>query len=68
MVDSSPFAREKIAALLLKKGYVRKLLDLFHMCEDLEDMDMLHTMYRLVRGLVLLNDANLFDELLQVSE
>ena len=34
------------------------------MCEDLEDRESLHLMYRLVRGLVLLNDASLFDELL----
>jgi hypothetical protein len=65
VADCSPFAREKIASLVLKKGYLRQLLDLFNTCEDLDDRDGLHMMYRLVRGLVLLNDASLFDELLQ---
>ena len=31
----------------------------------MDDMESLHMMYTLVRGLVLLNDANLFDELLR---
>eukprot|EP00227_Mantoniella_beaufortii_P012244 CAMPEP_0197595494 /NCGR_PEP_ID=MMETSP1326-20131121/22981_1 /TAXON_ID=1155430 /ORGANISM="Genus nov. species nov., Strain RCC2288" /LENGTH=237 /DNA_ID=CAMNT_0043161861 /DNA_START=256 /DNA_END=965 /DNA_ORIENTATION=- len=63
VADCSPFAREKIASLMLKKGYLRQLLDLFKTCEDLDDRDGLHMMYRLVKGLVLLNDAALFDEL-----
>ena len=49
----------------MRKGYLRQLLDLFKMCEDLEDRTGLALMYRLVKGLVLLNDANLFDELLR---
>jgi protein phosphatase-4 regulatory subunit 3 len=65
VADCSPFAREKIASLVMKKGYLRQLLDLFKTCEDLEDREGLHMMYRLVKGLVLLNDANLFDELLR---
>ena len=65
VTECSPFAREKIANLALKKGYLRQLLDLFKTCEDLDDMESLHMMYTLVRGLVLLNDANLFDELLR---
>jgi len=65
VAECSPFAREKIASLVLRKGYLRQLLDLFRTCEDLDDRDGLHTMYRLVRGLVLLNDASLFDELLR---
>lgn len=64
MADCSPFAREKIANLVLGKGYLRQLLDIFKVCEDLDDRESLHLMYRLVRGLVLLNDASLFDELL----
>ena len=65
VADCSPFAREKIASLVMRKGYLRQLLDLFKMCEDLEDRTGLALMYRLVKGLVLLNDANLFDELLR---
>ena len=67
VADCSPFAREKIASLVLKKDYLRQLLDLFRICEDLDDQDGLHMMYHLVRGLVLLNDASLFDELLRDS-
>ena len=65
VTECSPFAREKVANLVLKKGYLRQLLDLFKTCEDLDDRESLHMMYTLVRGLVLLNDANLFDELLR---
>ena len=51
VAECSPFAREKVAALMLKKGYLRQLLDLFATCEDLDDREGLHMMYRLVRGL-----------------
>ena len=60
---SARHLREKIANLALKKGYLRQLLDLFKTC-GLDDMESLHMMYTL-QGLVLLNDANLFDELLR---
>lgn len=65
--EASAFARERVASLALKRGYLRKLLDVFKMCEDLDDAEGLVLCARLVRGLVLLNDATLIDTLVSAE-
>ncbi|CAI5527351.1 unnamed protein product [Closterium sp. Naga37s-1] len=61
LTDVPLFHKDRIASLVLREGYVPKLLDLFRQCEDLENLDGLHQLYRIGKGLVLLNDTNLFD-------
>ncbi|CAI5979647.1 unnamed protein product [Closterium sp. NIES-65] len=61
LTDVPLFHKDRIASLVLREGYVPKLLDLFRQCEDLENLDGLHHLYRIAKGLVLLNDTNLFD-------
>ncbi|KAI3968725.1 hypothetical protein MKX01_028875 [Papaver californicum] len=46
-----------------KASFFPKLLDLFRMCEDLEDMDALHTIFRLVKGIILFNSSQIFDKI-----
>ncbi|CAL5223154.1 g5623 [Coccomyxa viridis] len=62
--ELSPFQRERGAAQMLKPGYVRSLLDIFQQCEDLEDGESLRHLYHIIRGAIMLNDANLLDLLL----
>ncbi|KAK3281899.1 hypothetical protein CYMTET_10332 [Cymbomonas tetramitiformis] len=62
---TSPFARDKVASCLMKKGYIRKLLDLFRTCEDLEDAEGLIMTYKIVRGMIMLNVGDIFDTLFQ---
>ena len=60
--ESSPFQRESIASMILNTpDYLKRLLSIFTTCEDLEDEEGLHEMYRCVKGMVMLNEANLFD-------
>ncbi|AQK84379.1 binding [Zea mays] len=40
-----------------------KLVDLFRMCENSRNMDHLHMIFRLVKGIILLNDAGIFDKI-----
>eukprot|EP00775_Hariotina_reticulata_P003204 gene3204-3481_t len=60
-----PMQRERVAQLLMGPGYLRKLLDLFRQCEDLEDLPSLQHMFRLMRSIIMLNDTQLLDELLK---
>uniref|UniRef100_A0A383VVY6 Uncharacterized protein n=1 Tax=Tetradesmus obliquus TaxID=3088 RepID=A0A383VVY6_TETOB len=60
-----PMQRERVAQLLMMPNYLRKLLDIFRQCEDLEDLPSLHHMFRLMRSIIMLNDTQLLDELLK---
>ncbi|XP_043930649.1 serine/threonine-protein phosphatase 4 regulatory subunit 3A [Protopterus annectens] len=57
----SPLRREKLALALENEGYIKKLLELFHMCEDLENTEGLHHLYEIVKGIFLLNRTALFE-------
>ncbi|KAI3932194.1 hypothetical protein MKW92_034476 [Papaver armeniacum] len=52
----------RVAELIIPR-FFPKLLDLFRMCEDLEDMDALRTIFRLVKGIILLNSPQIFDKI-----
>uniref|UniRef100_A0A1A8D5Q5 Serine/threonine-protein phosphatase 4 regulatory subunit 3 n=1 Tax=Nothobranchius kadleci TaxID=1051664 RepID=A0A1A8D5Q5_NOTKA len=60
-VLSSPIRREKLALALMSEGYIKKLLGLFRVCEDLENREGLHHLYEIVRGVLFLNKAALFE-------
>lgn len=57
----SPLRREKLALAVENEGYIRKLLDLFHVCEDLENREGLHHIYEIIKGIFLLNRTALFE-------
>ena len=57
----SPIRREKLASAIESEGYIRKLVDLFHMCEDLENTDGLHHLYDIFKNIFLLNKNGLFE-------
>ena len=56
---SSVLQRENLVLSMEKDNYIVKLLELFRMCEDLENMDGLHNLYNIFRTLFLLNKASL---------
>ncbi|XP_026665626.2 serine/threonine-protein phosphatase 4 regulatory subunit 3B-like isoform X2 [Phoenix dactylifera] len=54
----------RVAELILQdQEFFPKLMDLFRMCEDLENMDGLHMIFRLVKGIILLNNTQIFDRI-----
>uniref|UniRef100_H3CPT6 Serine/threonine-protein phosphatase 4 regulatory subunit 3 n=1 Tax=Tetraodon nigroviridis TaxID=99883 RepID=H3CPT6_TETNG len=57
-VLSSPIRREKLALALVSEGYIKKLLGLFRVCEDLDNREGLHHLYEIVRGVLFLNKAS----------
>lgn len=56
-----PIRKEKLAAAIESEGYIRKLLNLFHMCEDLENTEGLHCLYEIFKNIFLLNKNALFE-------
>uniref|UniRef100_T1I1A0 SMK-1 domain-containing protein n=2 Tax=Rhodnius prolixus TaxID=13249 RepID=T1I1A0_RHOPR len=58
---TSPMRKEKLATAIETEGYIRKLLNLFHMCEDLENMEGLHFLYDIFKNIFLLNKNALFE-------
>lgn len=57
----SPIRKEKLAVAIENESYIKKLLDLFNMCEDLENMDGLHHLYEIFKSIFLLNKNSLFE-------
>ncbi len=53
--------REKLAVAVENEGYIKKLLNLFHMCEDLENTEGLHHLYEIFKNIFLLNKNALFE-------
>ncbi|XP_014219208.1 serine/threonine-protein phosphatase 4 regulatory subunit 3 [Copidosoma floridanum] len=58
---STPMRKEKLAMAIEQEGYIKKLLNLFHTCEDLGNMDGLHHLYDIFKNIFLLNKNALFE-------
>ncbi|XP_030974008.1 serine/threonine-protein phosphatase 4 regulatory subunit 3-like isoform X1 [Quercus lobata] len=43
--------------------FFRKLMDLFRICEELENVDGLHMIYKIVKGIILLNSPQIFEKI-----
>ncbi|CAL1264619.1 unnamed protein product [Larinioides sclopetarius] len=57
----SPARREKLAMILESENYIKKLLKLFHVCEDLDNIEGLHQLYEIFRNIFMLNKNALFE-------
>eukprot|EP00899_Mesostigma_viride_P016714 jgi/Mesvir1/25043/Mv16981-RA.2 len=63
LANAAPFRKEKLAALVMQEGWLAKLFDVFKLCEDLESVDALQAIFRIAKGIILLNDTRLFEVL-----
>ena len=61
----TPQRREKLAALIEDERYIKQLLELFHMCEDLENTEGLHHLYDIFKSIFTLNRVELFEEMFE---
>ncbi|KOB72973.1 Serine/threonine-protein phosphatase 4 regulatory subunit 3, partial [Operophtera brumata] len=57
----SPARKDKLAAAIESQHYIKKLLSLFQMCEDIENIEGLHHLYEIFKSIFLLNKNTLFD-------
>ncbi|XP_067007225.2 serine/threonine-protein phosphatase 4 regulatory subunit 3-like [Anabrus simplex] len=58
---SSSVRKQKLASAIENEDYIRKLLNLFHMCEDLGDKESLHYLHTIFKNIFLLNKNSLFE-------
>ncbi|KAL7594881.1 hypothetical protein Lser_V15G31349 [Lactuca serriola] len=64
VVDSSITDQLCVTELILHdQKFFRKLMDLFRVCEDLENYDGLHIIYKIIRGIILLNSPQIFEKI-----
>ena len=57
----SPIRREKLSLAIEGQGYIKDLVDLFHMCEDLENKEGLNHLYEIFKNMFFLNKTALFE-------
>ena len=57
----SPVRREKLALAIEQDNYIKKLIDVFHMCEDLENMEALHQLHEILKSVFLMNKPSLLE-------
>ncbi|KAI4364482.1 hypothetical protein MLD38_020569 [Melastoma candidum] len=48
--------------ILNDQEFFRKLMELFRMCEDVENMEGLHMIFRVVKAIILLNSPQIFEK------
>ncbi|KAL2530625.1 hypothetical protein Fot_23226 [Forsythia ovata] len=64
VVESGIADQLRVNELILHdQEFFRKLVDLFRICEDLENIDGLHMIFKLVRGIILLNSPQIFEKI-----
>lgn len=57
----SPIRREKLTLAIEQEGYIKQLMQLFHMCEDLENTEGLHHLFEITKTLFLFDKNFLYD-------
>lgn len=65
-VATTPQGRDALAKFVISEDYVRKLIPLVEMAEDLESLKDLHLLCNIMKMLILLNDNSIVDHI--VSE
>ncbi|KAG9139389.1 hypothetical protein Leryth_017308 [Lithospermum erythrorhizon] len=64
ILDSGISDQLRVAELILHdQVFLRKLMDLFRVCEDLSNRDGLHMICKIVRGIILLNSPPIFEKI-----
>ncbi|XP_058467353.1 serine/threonine-protein phosphatase 4 regulatory subunit 3 isoform X2 [Malaya genurostris] len=58
---TSQIRKDKLAQTIEIENYIKKLLNLFHICEDLENHEGLHYLYEIFKNIFLLNKNALFE-------
>ncbi|XP_027332982.1 serine/threonine-protein phosphatase 4 regulatory subunit 3-like isoform X2 [Abrus precatorius] len=64
VVDSGITDQLRLTELLLSdQEFFLKLMEVFRVCEDLENMDGLHMIFKIVKGIILLNSPPIFERI-----
>ncbi|XP_023006366.1 serine/threonine-protein phosphatase 4 regulatory subunit 3-like isoform X5 [Cucurbita maxima] len=52
-----------VELIVANQDFFKKLMDIFLICEDMENLDGLHMIYKIVRGIILLNSSQIFEKI-----
>ncbi|KAL3648610.1 hypothetical protein CASFOL_005013 [Castilleja foliolosa] len=64
IVESCISDQLRVTELILHdQDFFRKLMELFRLCDDLENIDGLHLIFKIVRGIILLNSPQIFEKI-----
>ncbi|XP_059646798.1 uncharacterized protein LOC132293356 isoform X2 [Cornus florida] len=64
VMDSGITDQMRLTELILHdQNFLQRLMDLFRICEDLENIDGLHMIFKIVKGIVLLNSHQIFEKI-----
>ncbi|ESW10978.1 hypothetical protein PHAVU_009G255000 [Phaseolus vulgaris] len=64
VVESGNTDQSRLAELILSdQDFFGKLMEVFRVCEDLENMDGLHMIFKIIKGIILLNSTQIFERL-----
>lgn len=61
-VVSTPQGRDALSKFIISEDYIRKLVPLVEMAEDLESLDDLHHLCNIMKMLILLNDSQIVEQ------
>ncbi|XP_005369914.1 protein PPP4R3C-like [Microtus ochrogaster] len=61
IVEESPCLKERLALLLESEDYIKKLLEMFHTCEEQQNMESLQVLHVIIKGILSLNNSRLFN-------
>jgi protein phosphatase-4 regulatory subunit 3 len=62
VAEVMPCDRDLVASLIVNdQCYIRKLVQLFRTCEELKNLEGLRLMFKIVKGIISLNDGHIFD-------
>ena len=65
--STSPPGRDSLSKFVLREEYIRKLTSLLEKAEDLEALAELHTLCKIMKLLILLNDSAIIEHVVQDS-
>ncbi|KAL8047559.1 hypothetical protein ABFX02_07G007500 [Erythranthe guttata] len=64
IVESGIADQLRVTELIMHdQGFFPKLMELFRICEDLDDVDGLKLIFKIVRGIILLNSSQIFEKI-----
>ncbi|KAL8026068.1 hypothetical protein ABFX02_14G005100 [Erythranthe guttata] len=64
VVESGVTDQLRVTELILHdQDFFQKLMELFRLCEDLENVNGLHMIYKIIRGIILLNSPQIFEKI-----
>ena len=66
-VHTTPQGRDALSKFVISEDYIRKLVPLVEMAEDLESLEDLHHLCNIMKMLILLNDTQIVEQVVNDS-